>query len=533
MAITGIGLPIALSYVLQELARASLLQAFSAGAALCSTSLGTTFTILGTTGLTTTRLGTVLTTAAMLDDGVGLIMVQVISDLGASATSFNSMTVVRPVVVSVGLVVALLLSCRFLLKSLTTWLNRKREESPTGVLQRLLTRSETILLIHTAILLGFVTGATYAGTSNLFAAYLAGASISWWDSEVTHTLIGRNVSTPTPVAEKAPADSPPLQTSVTSQHDVGVECGGNPQTDLAKENVVGVSSKGSDTQNPYEPRTNAGALTGRTIYEDYYGAVVKRILKPFFFVSEPDLRVACCTSRLTLTMYQASIGFSIPITQMFAGPVVWRGIVYTVLMALAKLLTGVWLVRFTLPSPMALNRFRPPPLPTWRCWEPRSPNANAKGAVRRTRSSQSEGEAGTNIMAATDRQQQGIRSDSRLDQPEEMSRNLRQDRAKMLKPRSLYPASIIGTAMISRGEIGFLIASVAESKGIFANTSSPTITAQGGSSEIYLIVIWAVILCTIIGPVAVGTLTRRLRKLQMKERKSPTVIDPLGVWGVI
>jgi len=93
VAITGIGLPIALSFMSQELAGASSLQAFSAGAALCSTSLGTTFIILGTSGLTNTRLGTVLTTAAILDDVVCLIMVQVISNLGTSAISFNSITI--------------------------------------------------------------------------------------------------------------------------------------------------------------------------------------------------------------------------------------------------------------------------------------------------------------------------------------------------------------------------------------------------------------------------------------------------------
>lgn len=189
VAITGIGLPNALSFMLQELAGASSLQAFSAGAALCSTSLGTTSIILGTSGLTNTRLGTVLTTAAILDDVVCLIMVQVISNLGTSAISFNSITIVRLIVVSIGLVIVLLLACRFLLRTLTVWLNRKRGKAPAGILQRLFIRNETAFLIHTATLLGFVTGATYAGTSNLFAAYLAGASISWWIPKYPTSLL--------------------------------------------------------------------------------------------------------------------------------------------------------------------------------------------------------------------------------------------------------------------------------------------------------------------------------------------------------
>lgn len=75
VATTGMCLPIAFSFSLLKLANATPLQAFAASAALCFTSFGTTFTVLSTSGLTITRLGTVLTTAAMLDDVVGLTMV--------------------------------------------------------------------------------------------------------------------------------------------------------------------------------------------------------------------------------------------------------------------------------------------------------------------------------------------------------------------------------------------------------------------------------------------------------------------------
>ena len=95
---------------------ATPLQSFAAGAALSATSLGTTFTILSTTQLTTTRLGTVTTSAAMLDDVVGLVMVQIISNLGGSATSFTTVTVIRPVFVSIGFAVGLLLLCAFCLQ---------------------------------------------------------------------------------------------------------------------------------------------------------------------------------------------------------------------------------------------------------------------------------------------------------------------------------------------------------------------------------------------------------------------------------
>ena len=86
--------------------------------------------------------------------------------------------------------------------------------------------------------------------------------------------------------------------------------------------------------------------------------------------------------------------------------------------------------------------------------------------------------------------------------------------------------------MTARGEIGFLIASVAASTGLFDSASSQTGGQQSGSSEIYLVVIWAVVLCTIIGPLAVGTLVRRVKRLEGDHGGGRRVDGPLGVWGL-
>lgn len=100
--------------------------------------------------------------------------------------------------------------------------------------------------------------------------------------------------------------------------------------------------------------------------------------------------------------------------------------------------------------------------------------------------------------------------------------------SKPKNPRSLYPAAMLGTAMTARGEIGFLIASIAETTGLFTSSSRPS----NGSSEIYLVVTWAIVLCTIIGPLGVGTLVKRVRRLQSERAKTPRTSDPLGIWGV-
>lgn len=94
-------------------------------------------------------------------------------------------------------------------------------------------------------------------------------------------------------------------------------------------------------------------------------------------------------------------------------------------------------------------------------------------------------------------------------------------------PLSLYPAAMLGTAMTARGEIGFLIASLAETTGLFASSSG-----SPGSSDIYLVVIWAIVMCTIIGPLSVGTLVKRVRRLQKERGRNSRAGDPLGIWGV-
>src|SRR6478735_10368515 len=135
VATTGILIPISISFAVMSMLNATPLQAFAAGAALCSTSLGTTFTILGTSGLSTTRLGVVLTSAAMMDDVVGLIMVQVISNLGGDA--FDAITVVRPIMVSLAFAIVIPIMCRFIVAPATVCLNSYREANPTSKVSNL------------------------------------------------------------------------------------------------------------------------------------------------------------------------------------------------------------------------------------------------------------------------------------------------------------------------------------------------------------------------------------------------------------
>lgn len=249
-----------LSFILKELVSATSLQSFAAGAALSATSLGTTFTILSTTQLTTTRLGTVTTSAAMLDDVVGLVMVQIISNLGGSTASFSAVTVIRPVFVSIGFAVGLLLLCAFCLQPGLKRLLACKAKFPNFV-----GTAQFAFLAQTCVLVGTVAGATYAGTSSLFAAYLAGVIVSWFDGLVA----------------EAKAPIPALHSGAshvqTSNHQESTQNSKNRRTE---------ETPSSPTQHPREAETTHNDTpTGEFIYSKYYKEPVNRILLPLFFVS--------------------------------------------------------------------------------------------------------------------------------------------------------------------------------------------------------------------------------------------------------
>ncbi|KAK9859932.1 hypothetical protein MYU51_010037 [Penicillium brevicompactum] len=462
VALTGICAPMGLSFILMELALATPLQAFSAGAALSATSLGTTFTILSTTQLTTTRLGTVTTSAAMLDDVVGLVMVQIISNLGGNS-SFSVVTVIRPVFVSLGFAIGLLLLCAFCLEPVLKIAIQHRACLPDFA-----GSAEFAFLAQTCVLVGIVAGATYAGTSSLFAAYLAGVIVSWFDGLVAES--------------KQHTTS---ESSAAQGHSISPQENVSPRTSSHDANELDRSDS-RPTQQTESPQH----ITGEIIYERYYKEPTNRILLPLFF---------------------ASIGFAIPITKMFSGQVVWRGMIYAVLMAIGKMITGLWLVRFS-SNPIAglVSIIRKPFAYAHSCAKRQSHKApKKKNNSENTQVSNATADHSVSHSSSHNDESPTPAPPSQLSMPP--------------KPKSLYPPSILGLAMVARGEVGYLIASIAESQGIFSSGSSE------GPSEIYLVVIWAITLCTLVGPILVGTLVKRVKKLQMSRERGS---DPLGVWGI-
>lgn len=202
---------------------------------------------------------------------------------------------------------------------------------------------------------------------------------------------------------------------------------------------------------------------------------------------------------------------------MFAGPIVWRGVIYTVLMLISKLMCGIWLV----PLGKPLRSFQ---LLTKKLASQSSKKSTAlvPGAqCTDTGSTSAEGNKTTAETAAENLQM------NELSETQRTSPVVRNSAPQPEMPVSLYPACIIACGMVARGEIGFLIAALAESKGILGGG------LDGQPSELFLVVTWAISLCTIIGPICIGLLVSRVKKLERgKNERGAGSRNVLGSWGV-
>lgn len=224
---------------------------------------------------------------------------------------------------------------------------------------------------------------------------------------------------------------------------------------------------------------------------------------------------------------------------MFRGSVVWRGVIYALLMMFGKMITGIWLVRFSLRplSSFADGLKRPfsriclfcmPTGTDKKQKEKQQTPVEVPPQSSEERTGVSNNQAITHTKKVKNRESPSSRNPAGQPGSQEEPQAITSSRSSTAtfpqKPKSLYPPSILGLAMVARGEVGYLIASLAQSQGMFANGSS------GKISDIYLVIIWAISICTLIGPICVGTLVKRVKRLQ--EMRGNPGSDPLGVWGI-
>ncbi|KAE8155329.1 Cation/H+ exchanger [Aspergillus avenaceus] len=263
-AATGVCFPIGFSYLLLFLGFGyGAVETFIIGAALSATSLGTTFAVISsaskTVDLAQTRVGSVLVSAAVIDDVVGLVLSSIISDLGKldGGDANLGWIIGRPIVASVAMAILTPLLTKYFFAPIF----RKYIEFHFALYDHI-----SNIILMTLVLCAFITIAAYAGTSVLFGAFLAGTFLSYLPS-------------------KRP-DSPFV-----------------------------VASREEGEQNIDKSPTFVHT------FEVYLQNVQMYLMEPLFF---------------------ASMGFAIPFVQLWTGKRIWRGVLFTLLMVVAKFVVGAW-----------------------------------------------------------------------------------------------------------------------------------------------------------------------------------------------
>ncbi|KAF4618692.1 hypothetical protein D9613_009935 [Agrocybe pediades] len=454
-ALTGILVPIAFSMALFHGAWGySALQAFAAGAALCSTSLGTTLALL-TPELRKTRVGSVLMAAALLDDVVGLVMAGIVPQLASTSEGgLGWETIVRPILFSFAFGFGTPLVAWALQKAgkRTSHLNlpqlpfkRSGQSKKTNV-GTFLRHSRIQLFLIVAVLSGYVAAAKYAGTSELFGAYLAGTLLAYIFDDTPSAL--------------------------------------------------------SSEQCPSSPLLS---------FEAYLQPILTPLLEPIFF---------------------ASIGAALPIGSLFtthssngketSHRVVWRGIVYSIMMIVGKMAVGLCMAawpdcrREQAPAEAKLENIGPDP-------EAQEVNEAVPESVKvkeegRGRADHTEGigaDNATSLKTSGCVEQTTIKgSNSPLVQFGHKQVTL--SAPELSRKRS---AILLGLAMVARGEIALIVAQLGKPLLVGADSENADASAD---EEPFAIVIWAALLSTLIGALGVGLVIGFWENGDRKSREEDT-----------
>ncbi|KAK3399749.1 Cation/H+ exchanger [Sordaria brevicollis] len=280
-ALLGVLTPIALTFALFYAGFGyGPLEAFIVGTALSSTSLGTTFVVINSASskhdFAQTRVGTVLISAAILDDVCGLVLVTVISQLRDIENANLGWVIGRPILASGLMAIVTPLAAKFILGPLF-----RLPAIETRFFRKFGHVANMVLMV--LILCAFLAIAAYAGASVLFGAFLAGTVVS----------------------------------SLPSKQHVHP----NPR---------------NDTTDDVDDDPKLTRPTFPDTFERYIQDAQRFVLQPCFF---------------------ASIGFSIPFIELWTGEVIWKDIIFTILMAVGKLIVGLVVPLWD----FVANRKMPPP----------------------------------------------------------------------------------------------------------------------------------------------------------------------------
>ena len=198
-------------------------------------------------------------------------------------------------------------------------------------------------------------------------------------------------------------------------------------------------------------------------------------------------------------LFFASIGTAIPFLALWSGRIIWRGVVYAVLMLVGKLLCGFWVL-------------------LWDHFERRRSDkgrATTNSASAATDAEFFKSGAGVHRLGEPQPDERGYGTMREMSGPAVRPRA--PPSSPSLEPTALphpttsvsaaspssmaehawVPAAFLGLAMCARGEIGLLIAQI-------GYTESRLLREEG-----FLVAIWAILLNTLVGPITVGVLVKR------------------------
>lgn len=425
IAFTGVAGTFALSFLCIPAFGYSPLTAFASGAAMSSTSLGTTLAVLaGTRGIgfdiRQTKVGVALVGAAVADDVIAFVFSEIMKILGQSNGGVGPQ-IGRIVGVTIGLGALAIPLTIWVLKPLLTSEKSKKLLSKSGIMG-----SMSVILL---VAVGMVAAAGYAGTSPLYGIYIGGLMLSYVsepdddtadttsNSDIPLTRVSTNPTLdtgsgaqtpkPVPMAYTLSRQSLDLSRAHTHPGTMGYHFASLPSPARARRSAPASSD---DRPNP---------LDFANTYNAFLFPLVEYILLPIFF---------------------GSIGYSIPFLRLWRGSIIWKGIVYSVLMVLGKLMCGLWLF-----------------------W----PSKSGGGKISEAQKLPLADKEGEHEWTWKDR-----------------------------VPAVLF----LGFAMVARGEIGLLISQIGR------HTPTPLF-----DEDEFLIAIWAIMLNTIIGPVAVTAILKKWR----------------------
>jgi Kef-type K+ transport system membrane component KefB len=341
IALTGLLVPIALSFILMPLGSFPALHAFAAGSALSSTSLGTVLTLLNPASLgfdlRKTRLGTALLSAAVMDDVVAFILVKVIGQIGnntgASSSSALGSGIGRTIGVTIGLGVVVVPLSKYVFKPLYARLGRmswwKSETLGGG--------QPFLMMIMTVWFVAMVAASGYAGTSPLYGSYVGGlvvAHVAEVD-EPAGDHIDRAI-----LMEDATARSDNHPSGSARDH-LESECTLSRRTTYTM----------PDSRPPSPPRPAYHGLQRASPASTLPPPIATPLDGPEAvpehdpgLVGAFEKYIAPLLAYFLLPVFFGSIGYCIPFIPLWRGRIIWRGIVYAILMILGKMFCGLWLI---------------------------------------------------------------------------------------------------------------------------------------------------------------------------------------------